>query len=779
MKKRQWKKAAVLLFLTVFLTSCSGVAQDADRRSESALLLPWEETEGRSVGERAKQIVLLPEAETAKRDLGAWTRPAVLTPDAQELILTEQGLVYGELEVLFPTAIPVEIVETGQTGVTVDLPQAWEWCEWGTMELAPRIRFSYYKAEYETSDALRSALLELIPDAVLTAGYEDAAQGEFYYRIKSGEERYYYYALVRGAELYLVQELFGESDYSFGYLLTGAEAVRWHTDGKALAWGECRDLDDRKLTPEEGVSFVCRYDRAGESLLLFLDGWFERPYQRLSLDRLLWNTFSDWNFDGYVDICAQGRYYLWNSARQQYEIAAVESGEDGFAENQIELLAETGTIWSHDRKYVAGSWEFIEDTEALWQWENNTLVKRRECVLSESEAGVQITCCEAGSDEPLFSEWIRAEEWAESAERVQRLYEAFYDGLAPKEAYALRHVRRYDAQEYIPQKLADGLAEAMLAGTDAEYLKAMQTGRELTWEEELRALAKENPDIRLDFIRDWGDAVLEADMDNDGVADILIQGYYGGSHGYADYVLFKGMPDGKFVESSRVDTVVQEFGVLCYEGKNYLWQKNFDYGSKMDSGYTLSYYADGVMAERVELWYVPRAYDIRLEEYADEQYRSLAEDTMAAGISCMERTDEYEVLIGSAESETEEGADEQFRCDVDNDGEAEAYTKRIWTPSNLGTVTGIIFMGEEDAGLQQAKDAAESGAGDLIMLWFDRCGEKNILNALYRTGLNDFEITGWLVTENEYEAVYRITADAAYEVKQGCIRPFRREYSAI
>lgn len=450
------------------------------------------------------------------------------------------------------------------------------------------------------------------------------------------------------------------------------------------------------------------------------------------------------------------------------------SGVTAAGQNGRHLFAEEGTLWTHDMRYVEGSFEYVEDTETLWQWECGKLVKRRTCVFTESEAGVQITCYETGRAKALFSEFIRAEEWGQSAERVQRLYETFYDGLAPGEAYALRHVRKGE-QEYIPQALADGLAEAMLAGTDASYLDALRVGSMLT-AEEITALAGESDDILQDQAQ-WQDAaVIAADMDNDGIEDLLAQCYYGGSHGFADYVLFRGLADGKYAGSSRVEGVVQDFGVLRYAGENYLWHKDFDYGSKIDSGYTLSYYTDGSVAEVLELRFVPQAYDIRLAMCADTRYQKLAAGTMAAAVSYKDRTEAYEIFAGSAETEAGKDAEERFLCDVDNDGEQEAYTRLIWTPSNLGTVTGINFIGEEDAGLSLVREAAQSGAGDLIMLWFDRCGEETILNALCRTGLDDFEITGYFVTETEYKAVYHITAAASYEVRQRRSAPFREAY---
>lgn len=470
-------------------------------------------------------------------------------------------------------------------------------------------------------------------------------------------------------------------------------------------------------------------------------------------------------------VLAGGAQALEQAAQQ------IASGVTASGQNGRRLFAEEGTLWTHDRKYVEGSMEYVEDTETLWQWECDKLVKRRTCVFTESEAGVRITCYEAGREGTLFSEFIHAGEWDQSAERVQRLYETFYDGLAPMEAYALCHVRKGE-REYIPQALEDGLAEALLAGTDAAYLETMCAGRALTAEETM-TLAGENADILRDS-EQWQDlTVIAADLDNDGTEDILAQCYYGGSHGFADYVLFRGLADGKYEGSSRINAVVQDFGVICYKGQNYLWQKNFDYGSKMDSGYTLSYYTDGGVAEVLTLWLVPQTYDIRLTACADTRYRELAERTMAAAVSYKERAAAYEEFAGSAESEAGEGAEERFLCDVDNDGEQEAYNKLIWTPSNLGTVTGIILTGEEDAGLLLTREAAESGAGDLIMLWFDGCGEEKILNALCRTGLDDFEITGYFVTETDYKTVYHITAAADYAVRQQRSAPFREAYRAF
>ena len=53
-----------------------------------------------------------------------------------------------------------------------------------------------------------------------------------------------------------------------------------------------------------------------------------------------------------------------------------------------------------------------------------------------------------------------------------------------------------------------------------------------------------------------------------------------------------------------------------------------------------------------------------------------------------------------------------------------------------------------------------------MMMWVSACEGKNITNILYRTGLYDFNIVGYLMEGDDYAQVYCVEAATEYEVSQ-------------
>lgn len=175
---------------------------------------------------------------------------------------------------------------------------------------------------------------------------------------------------------------------------------------------------------------------------------------------------------------------------------------------------------------------------------------------------------------------------------------------------------------------------------------------------------------------------------------------------------------------------------------------------------------------------VPNSFEINVTE-CGKKYEDLAQNTVNQALFYKEEIEDYKNVKGSAEQTVEENSKEAlgFQCDLDNDGEMEEYGKNIWTTSNMGTVDGLSMNGEEDEGLSQTKEAAFCKPG-AIMMWVDDWQGENIVTVMYRTGLEDFEIVGYLVDEEGYEQVYRIEAAAVYGVTSSRMSPYKEEYLA-
>lgn len=336
--------------------------------------------------------------------------------------------------------------------------------------------------------------------------------------------------------------------------------------------------------------------------------------------------------------------------------------------------------------------------------------------------------------------------------------------------------------QYIPQELLDELADAVLLGTEAEMkaVSEMHIDREIS-REEMLLLAERSRDIFIQMVSDpyysgcW--VTAEADCDNDGIQDIIVQLLNGGSAGNLDYVFFKGQPDGTYVRTSKLDSFEEEFAVISYQGKNYLCRMPFDIDRRINYGFTIIAYEDGERVEEVSLTLVPKNYDMRIisnmegntAKDTSNDYGPLTDDIAETCFTIEAQLAECEIVVGSAEQEVYKTDDEgSYRCDLDNDGEAERYEKRIWK-SHHRLTSELVFTCEDEtkAGILLLQEKMKE-EGTPLMLWVESCGGENIINVFYRTGQEDFKIAGFLAGENDCRKVYEVAADARYEVKQSC-----------
>ena len=180
----------------------------------------------------------------------------------------------------------------------------------------------------------------------------------------------------------------------------------------------------------------------------------------------------------------------------------------------------------------------------------------------------------------------------------------------------------------------------------------------------------------------------------------------------------------------------EEFCVLSFEGKNYLWLTTWDYGRKLYNGADLYYYENGELVEQASVRMVPESCEVNVEECQGEQWRALAEQAAAAGSEYQELAGlgKSRKWTGSAERQAAGDDNQTYLCDLNNDGTEEQYQKAVWLSSNIYTEDGLYFSCEADG--------------------------QNIIQVLSATGLYDYEISGYLVSGAEYERVYRITGAA-------------------
>ena len=153
----------------------------------------------------------------------------------------------------------------------------------------------------------------------------------------------------------------------------------------------------------------------------------------------------------------------------------------------------------------------------------------------------------------------------------------------------------------------------------------------------------------------------------------------------------------------------EEFCVLSFEGKNYLWLTTWDYGRKLYNGADLYYYENGELVEQASVRMVPESCQVNVEECQGEQWRALAEQAAAAGSEYQElaRLGKSRKWTGSAERQAAGDDNQTYLCDLNNDGTEEQYQKAVWLSSNIYTEDGL----QDYRGCRNRHSAAQRNAG--------------------------------------------------------------------
>lgn len=306
----------------------------------------------------------------------------------------------------------------------------------------------------------------------------------------------------------------------------------------------------------------------------------------------------------------------------------------------------------------------------------------------------------------------------------------------------------------VPEELIAYVSEYLLKSEEElrEAMLSLVADRELTLEE-VEILAKENPDIKKELMaivsNSFGQGIwLKVDADNDGIDDVFLCQYLGGSLGAVTYYLFKGDGNGKYEMSGWHENLREEFAFIRWEGKNYLAKTTWDFTKKCVDGISIECYGNG--RHRGGVWLYIAAEDredarsIETSYIADKKFEKIAE-----GMEKFAKTYEIgsRVEPGTAE---EENSDYDRRCDIDNDGVEEEYRVSRWQTTNYYTVDSLEFRAEEEL-RERIFDMVNEDeiAGIPLNLWVDKTEHGNVVYVLYEEGLYDFHICAYLLSEND------------------------------
>lgn len=694
-----------------------------------------------------------------------------MVPLETKIQLGKNTLSYGKLQITLPAGVTIEEQKPKNDTHVIDLIGA-EKNE--NAPFPPRIWLSHYQAVYQNKWELASALLDVLPDTTLRI--YDKLGDNLHYLFTYNRQNKNGYVLAYQNDICIVEEIVAESGYSFGNLLE-IDAVHWEDSIQKLdvRRNNIDYADLNKIKAEKDCTLLAVQSADKEEtreISLFRDGYFSALIMKLSFAECPFNIeFEDYNFDGCTDmIVPWTEIILWNTDKKKYE--EVQMPRDfPIRSGAIIHYPQTRTIWGYDREYVKdasgwSSWDYYDETETLWRWEKTAIVKKRECVTEVREESVRIWAYEGNPSNMLFDETFTTKEWEQNSVRVQKRYQQFYDGMVWEEGGGKLHKIDYDQehQEYIPRSLLDIIKKAMLDGTVSETIKKFQIDSQLT-NDAVLTIAKDNLEMRSDMIwakRLGGHYYLDmADVDNDGILDLIGNEYLNGSEG--EYSLYQGQKDGTYEKTQSPSFMTKQFVILSYDGKNYLCRTFYGYDRKRNI--SLSCYVDGALAETVHLAFFPEKYEIRLAECAEDQYKTLAEDVLQNAVSYKEKIDKGKNINGGSEEES--SFDRYgYQCDLNNDGLLEHYNKDVWTEGDLI----YLHFSSEDAGIEEAVcEMEQSVEGSAVMMWAEPFAGENIINIISVTEQEGFEITGFLLNGTEYKKQYRITADVVYGVRQSCI----------
>lgn len=307
-----------------------------------------------------------------------------------------------------------------------------------------------------------------------------------------------------------------------------------------------------------------------------------------------------------------------------------------------------------------------------------------------------------------------------------------------------------------------------------EKLTSLATGRELTGEEVV-ALSKDNKDIykRLMDAAIYGsegwDIWQEVDADNDGISDVFLRQYTGGSGGFVSYYLFKGNEDGTYTESENIESVREDFTFIRWEDKNYFVRITFDYSQKIYNGIVLYAFSDGSICDEVRLMIAKagegKEYTTTVLGLKDEAYRKVADGVIRdLNVDDVDFIMSKKQPIGTAE---EHDSDKYlWYSDYDNDGVVEEYEKRIFQTTNMSTVSGLNLRIKDENDKKLFYDFLYEGEENVIQMWVDNTEFGNVIYLVSVVNLHDFNVKAYLLKDEQFDCLFRIDYTFRVEVKE-------------
>lgn len=523
---------------------------------------------------------------------------------------------------------------------------------------------------------------------------------------------------------------------------------RYHTISDSMeqdagVWEECAsDIQEKSVSDMSDESISGMQDQEEIALQ---NGDYAEALEMLKGKA---EVLDDLNFDGYPDIeiynseKSERSYFLWDEAESQF-VRAIIPAEETKGISIEKKLDEFKTFWGYG-DVRDDDYRLLEMTEKLYQWDDIVLkeVRSISCRFEEEEVMITLTDAESGE---CFGEGTFAVKGWETNSEVRELYARFYQGYAPKELYYMRHDAPGEEQ-VIPESLVEELLRACEEDTEIELLESLETGRELSGSEK-EAAAVESADIAR-VMEDMDSAhvkMIWADLDNDGVEDIYAEVDFGGSGPFGEYILYQGNEAGAYKRTGlgTEEYVRKPFYVICWEGKNYVCHHKTESG-KIWNGLILEGYRDGELVETVSLDRVPGSQTDSVI-FCRDGYRDMARKELGKAPEIYDQRKRYIASEGDAEQRVEEGTN-IFVSDIDNDGMMEKYIKHIIDhPTDFFGLEMDNKTGRTEA--EPAIPDCRDEAGVQIMMWVDACDGKNIMNVIYRTGLYDYMVEGFLLDD--------------------------------
>lgn len=330
-----------------------------------------------------------------------------------------------------------------------------------------------------------------------------------------------------------------------------------------------------------------------------------------------------------------------------------------------------------------------------------------------------------------------------------------------------------DGAEKIPDGLKEYLSGCLLSEREKlrDAMLPLVSDRELD-PAEVKKLAEDNPAIgnemqRIAAAYDGSGVWLMVDADNDGIEDVYLCEFLGGTLGSVYYHLFKGDGNGSYELTDKLEELKEEFAFLEWEGRNYLARTTWNFTKKVYNGVSLGCYEEGVFQGGIWLSITPKegkdGREIKTFYLKDEKYRDLEK-----GLIKLANAYQSEDRIGPGTAESEDEREEYERsCDIDNDGNEERYRVSLWQTTNYYTVDHVNFHAmEEEINDRVWELINEENNGIPKNFWVDETRYGNIIYLLFEDGLYDFHICGWLLSETEKEKLIQVTCRVQREVTE-------------